>query len=302
MRFDNLDLNLLYALDVLLEENSITKAANRLHITQSAMSGILKRLREYFDDELLVKHGRQMQPTAFALSLQEPIREILLSIRATVGSKDQRELATSRRHFRFVTTDYAVTVLLADVVQDIGQHAPNLSFEFMRPDQNAAAALVRGDVDFMIVPESYVDKSQGHHQLFTEEFVCVVWEGNQHVQSELSVAQYSAMDHVTVGFGPDRELSLEHLLLNEQSQQRKLRVTCSDFTSLPQFLLGTQRIATMHRRLARYYARFLPLRILESPVPLPKLVEYLVWNKTMGNDPVLIWVRDYILSAVKQMD
>lgn len=99
MRFNHLDLNLLVALDVLLEEQNITRAAERLHMTQSATSGVLGRLRTYFEDELLVQVGRKMQPTPFALELVHPVREVLLTIKSSITAKPVFAPTTSKRHF-----------------------------------------------------------------------------------------------------------------------------------------------------------------------------------------------------------
>lgn len=113
MRFNHLDLNLLVALDVLLEEQNITRAAERLHMTQSATSGVLARLRTYFEDELLVQVGRKMQPTPYATELAKPVREVLLTIQSSITAKPVFDPATSKRHFRLVTSDYLISVLFA---------------------------------------------------------------------------------------------------------------------------------------------------------------------------------------------
>ena len=301
MRFEHLDLNLLYALDVLLEERSITRSAERLHMTQSATSGVLKRLREYFEDELLVQHGRQMQPTPYALELQEPVREIILKIRSTIVTKQTFEPATSKRHFRVVTADYAVTVLISDVLRELSQEAPNMPFEFVSPDDNTEQLLVRGDVDLLIAPERYIIDGQPHHLLFEEEFVCVIWEGNSKIKDRLSLDTYMNSGHITVGFGPNRHLSTEQWFIDHHNVTRKLDVISSDFNTLPQLVIGTDRIATMHKRLASYFAHYLPLRILKSPVELPLLRELLIWNKTMDNDAMHGWVRQKIIDAAESL-
>lgn len=119
MRFNHLDLNLLVALDVLLEEQNITRAAERLHMTQSATSGVLGRLRLYFEDELLAQVGRKMQPTPYARELAAPVREILLTIQSSITAKPVFDPATSKRHFRLITSDYLISVLFARVIQKI---------------------------------------------------------------------------------------------------------------------------------------------------------------------------------------
>lgn len=102
MRFNQLDLNLLAALDILLEEQNITRAAERLHMTQSATSCVLGRLRTYFEDELLVQVGRKMQPTPYALELAKPVREVLLTIRGSITTKQVFDPTNSKRHFRLI--------------------------------------------------------------------------------------------------------------------------------------------------------------------------------------------------------
>lgn len=181
MRFNHLDLNLLVALDVLLEEQNITRAAERLHMTQSATSGVLGRLRSYFEDELLVQVGRKMQPTNYALELAKPVREVLLTIQSSITAKPVFDPATSKRHFRLVTSDYLISVLFAQVIQKIHQEAPNITFEMLGPSDNSGELLVRGEVDLMIVPERYTIDGHPSKLLFEEEHVCVVWQGNTQV-------------------------------------------------------------------------------------------------------------------------
>ena len=116
MRLDRFDLNLLVVLDALLEERNVTKASERLHIGQSAASGALGRLRDYFGDELLVPVGRKLTLTPLAQSLVEPVRDTLLRARATIARKPGFDPATAERRFSICASDYVTTVLLAAVV------------------------------------------------------------------------------------------------------------------------------------------------------------------------------------------
>src|SRR5215213_10127915 len=117
------DLNLLVALDALLTERNVTRAGNRLHLSQSAMSGALARLRHYFRDELLVPVGRQMALTPVAEGLVEPVRDILLQIRGTLGSKPQFDPLTATRHMSLAVSDYVADILMADVLRRARQEA-----------------------------------------------------------------------------------------------------------------------------------------------------------------------------------
>lgn len=302
MRFNHLDLNLLVALDVLLEEQNITRAAERLHMTQSATSGVLGRLRTYFEDELLVQVGRKMQPTPYATELAKPVREVLLTIQSSITAKPVFDPATSKRHFRLVTSDYLISVLFAQVIQKIHQEAPHITFEMLGPSDNSGELLVRGEVDLMIVPERYIIEGHPSRLLFEEEHVCVVWQGNTQVGHSLSLEQYMEMGHVSVGFGRTRHMSIEEWFMNQYGFNRRIEVVTNDFNTLPQLVVGTQRIATMHQRLANLYAQYLPLRILPPPVKIPVMFEYLLWHRSVDGDPMHRWLRERISAFIQHLE
>ncbi len=152
MRYQRIDLNLLVALDALLAARSVTRAAERMHMTQSAMSGTLARLREHFDDQLLVQVGRSMQLTPRAESLIQPVREIILKVDSTLGVRPDFDPPTANRHFVIIASDYVSNVLLAEVLRRISLVAPGLSFD-VRPTNNAMAQdLDQGRVDFLVTP------------------------------------------------------------------------------------------------------------------------------------------------------
>lgn len=302
MRLEHLDLNLLVALDVLLEECNITRSAERLNMTQSATSGILKRLRLYFDDELLVQVGRKMLPTPCALELQEPVRDVMLKIRSSIVNRQTFDPKLSKRHIRIISADFAITVLLSKVIHDLQEQAPGLSFEILNPYQQAENMLARGEVDFLLLPERYTSKEHPSEMLFAEEHVCVVWKDNPLVEDTINFEQYIDMGHVSVGFGSKRELSIEDWFMKQYDVQRRIEVISCDFNTLPQLVVGTNRIATMHKRLAEYYAQYLPLKVIPTPVKLPVMREHLQWHRVMENDPLHRWVREKIQSAAAALD
>jgi LysR family nod box-dependent transcriptional activator len=302
MRLEHLDLNLLVALDVLLEECNITRSSERLNMTQSATSGILKRLRIYFEDDLLVQVGRNMQPTPVALELQEPVRDVMLKIRSSIVNRQTFDPSVSKRHIRIISADFAITVLLSKVILDLQHEAPGISFEILNPYQQAENMLARGEVDFLLLPERYTSKDHPSKMLFVEEHVCVVWKGNSLVDDQISFAQYIDMGHVSVGFGSKRELSIEDWFMKQYDVQRRIEVISCDFNTLPQLVVGTNRIATMHQRLAEYYAQYLPIKLIPTPVKLPVMREHLQWHRVMENDPLHRWVREKIQAAAAALE
>lgn len=300
MRFNHLDLNLLVALDVLLEEQNITRAAERLHMTQSATSGALGRLRTFFQDDLLVQVGRKMQPTPYALDLARPVREVLLTIRSSITTKQTFDPASSRRHFKLMASDYLITVLFSRVIQKIHELAPHITFDISAP--NEEGLLARGDLDLMIAPDIYMVEGHPSQLLFEEEHVCVIWEGNTLIGEQLSLEQYIEMGHVAVGLGRSRGLSIEEWLMNQYGFNRRMEVITHDFNTLPQLVIGTQRVATMHRRLADLYAQYLPLRILPPPVRIPPMREFMAWHRSMDGDPMHRWLRERVQEFITTVD
>jgi len=302
MRFKHLDLNLLVALDVLLEEQNITRAAARLHMTQSATSGVLGRLRTYFEDDLLVQVGRKMMPTPLAKELEIPVREVLLKIQTSITAKPVHDISESKRHFRIMASDYLISVVFAEVIQAVNREAPQITFELMSPGETAVEMLMRGEVDLMIAPEHFIVKDHPSQLLFDEQHVCVVCADNQKIGDRLTLEQYLEMGHVGVAFGRNRTLGIEEWFMSQYGCKRRLEVLTHDFNTLPQLVIGTERVATMHNRLAQLYARSLPLRILPPPVELPTMQEYMSWHRSLDRDPMLRWLREKLVHMTQGPD
>lgn len=301
MRFNRLDLNLLVALDVLLTECNISRAAQRLHMSQSATSGVLGRLRDYFNDELLVQVGRKMEPTLLARRLAEPVRDIIFRVQTTLAIKAGFDPMAATQSFRISSSDYVQTVLLSRLLQEREKQAPGIIFEFMPQSDDVIELLKRGEYDFLIIPERYVTDDHPHVVLFEETFTCVVWEGNDQVGDSLDFDQYMKLGHITPRFGRSRQPSFEDWFIKQYGMGRRVDVVTSSFNSLAQLLVGTTLIATMHTQLARQYANYLPLRLLTPPITIPPLVECLQWPRFLDGDPGHTWLRQLIQNTASQL-
>jgi DNA-binding transcriptional LysR family regulator len=293
MHFHKLDLNLLVALDTLLEERSVSRAADRMNLSQSAMSSSLSRLREYFGDELLIAVGRRMEPTALALSLAPSVREILQRIRVTIQTRPTFDPATAQRRFRIMTSDYLVEVLLADVIRELATIAPGLQLQILPSNEISFAQFLKGDVDAIIVPEEHTMADHPRRVLFEDTFSCVVWSGNTTVREPLTMEQWLAMSHVVVHFGRD-QLTIFERWFAEQSAtaraERRVDIIAPSFGVVPHLVVGTQRVATMHTRHARLYEKLLPLRVLAPPPGFPVMRETLQWHRHLDTDPAIQWL------------
>jgi DNA-binding transcriptional LysR family regulator len=302
MRLERFDLNLLAVLDVLLEERNVTRASERLNISQSGASAALNRLREYFGDELLVLVGRQLTLTPLAQTLVGPVRESLLKVRAAIALRPGFDPATAERRFVVCASDYVTTVVLAHVVQRIAPLAPHLALDIRSPPKDVFQAFERGTIDLLVMPQPYVD-SLPHPQmpLFEDTHVCLFWSGHETISDSLTLEQYMDQGHVAVRFGDERSVSFEEWFLPRYGRQRRVECSVDNFSTMPLLVLGTQRLLTVHRRLARHFARALPLRMVELPFDMPPLIEMLAWPRHLENDPAHRWLREQVQACAREL-
>ena len=302
MHFRQLDLNLLVALDALLAERNITQAGKRVFLTQSAMSGALARLREYFGDELLVQVGRKMVPTPLGESLAAPVRAILMQVQETLQARPSFDPATSARRFTLMMSDFVASVLMADVLRHLADRAPRIQFEILSNDIEVPAdAIERGDTDMLVMPEQFLAPGHPSEPLFRDEYVCIVAADHPEVGDALTLEQYLSLGHVVVQFNRGRNPSVDEWMVGRLGLTRRIEVIAMTFTAIPQYVAGTRRIATVHRRLAEQFARLLPLRILPAPIDLPLLAEAMQWHTQFVNDPGIAWLRTEMRAAAGRM-
>jgi LysR family nod box-dependent transcriptional activator len=292
MRFHQLDLNLLIALDALLTERNITLAGKRLHLSQSAMSSGLSRLRDYFGDELLVLVGRKMVPTPLAESLANPVRKILIEIQSTITAKPEFEPSTSTRRFSLMMSDYVATVLMTQVIQRAAELAPRVNFELLANNVAMPTDLLdRAEIDLLIMPEHTLPDLHPKERLFEDDYVCLAWSQNTAVTDDLTLERYLALGHVALQFTRGQSPLLDDWIRNQFGEVRRIEVIAMNFNLLPQLLIGTQRIATIQRRMAEYYAKLLPLKIVPPPLTPPPMCEAVQWHRSFDRDPGSVWLR-----------
>jgi DNA-binding transcriptional LysR family regulator len=302
MRFGHLDLNLLVALDALLTEKSITLAGQQLHLSQSAVSAALGRLRDYFGDELLVQAGRRMVPTAIGLELAGPVRKILFDIQSTVATRPAFDPVSSDRRFALMMSDYVALVLMVDVVARVAEMAPGISFELIHNNVLAPSEhLDHADIDLLIMPAETVSGGHTNERLFVDDYVCVAWEGNVALGDELTLEKYLSAGHVILQWSRGRTPNIDEFVLSKMGLKRRIEVIAMNFGMLPNFVVGTQRLATVQRRLAEYYVKTMPLKILNAPVDLPVLDESVHWNAAFDQDPARKWLREILRDVAKDL-
>ena len=297
MRFQRLDLNLLVALDALLAEKSVSLAAERICLSQSATSSALARLREYFGDELLIVKGRQMILTARAESLVEPVRAVLDQIRTTIAVMPAFDPGVSDRTIRIMASDYSTEVLLSAVLREFETTAPDMRFEIHAMQDIAPESLERGVIDLLVSLDFALSPNHPSQILFEDDYVVVGWSGNPAMQGPMTKELFFKLGHVTMRFGKARVPAFEDWFIRRQKQQRNVELVAPSFLSVPGLLIGSTRISSMHRRLATRMADYLPLVIQELPLEIPPIREAVQWHITNNNDPAIRWVVEQLAVA-----
>lgn len=302
MHFKNLDLNLLVALDVLLTECSISRAADRLNMSQSAMSNALARLRKYFNDELLVRVGRKLERTPRAERLRDAVRDILVRVDCTISDLPEFVPAESDREFTLFVSDYTLQVLMPHVIQLARAQSTGIHFRLLAQTNEPKRALERGEADLLIIPKSYCSSDHPSETVFREDFLCTVWKGSQRWFKEtMDFEDYAGAGHVVMQPG-DANISFEAWFLQRYGLSRRVEVATFSFTALPHLVLGTDFVATVHARLARQAQRSLPVKLFIPPVQIPKMEQVMQWHQHRTQDPGLVWLRKLILAAAQRMD
>lgn len=298
MRHKTLDLNLLVALDVLLEEQSVTRAAERLHISQPAMSAALARLRDYFNDPLFVMHGKKMVPTATALRLKEPLKTLLRDVDVLVTETTHFDPSTSERRFKISASDYVLSVVLPNLIQRLEQLAPGIIINCVPPSELAPQQLDQGKLDMIIVPEKHISSDHPSDLLFTDRFVAVGCSSNPLLAADhLDEEAFYAAGHVAVDIGANSAPSVGESYLRQRGRERRIEMSVASFLLAPEVVVNTAKITVMHEKLAQLYQQRLPIAIAELPFELPSLREMVQYHASRQNDTGLHW----LIEQMKQL-
>lgn len=300
MHFNRLDLNLLLALDALLAECNTTRAAQRLNLSQSAASGALARLRDYFGDELLIPVGRNMVMTPLAARLRQPIREALQQLRMVLDSRTEFVARESTRHFHVIASDYAVEVVLVAAIQRLSELAPGITIDILPVEASCADQMQRCRADLALLPAPAAVEHLRQEVLIEDHLACLAWRGNTLLHNRLTVDQYHALGHVASACsGMGSALPGRHLVGAHAAPRVEVRTR--SVAQIPALLANTNRIAIVNSRLAQLYARQFPLRHLSLAFDAPMPSECMQWLKVYDHDPAHVWLRQLLRETAKMV-
>jgi DNA-binding transcriptional LysR family regulator len=295
--FKAFDLNLLVVFDVLMAERSVTRAAERLNRTQSAISHALSRLRERLDDPLLIKSGRRMQATPFALELIEQTRPILRGIQRALSAREPFDPAISRRVFRLGAPDFAVG-LFNRLISALRAEAPGAAIEWTGPRETMLLDVAEGLTDFAIAPAA-LPVPDGVVASPIGELGWQCFARHDHPAfGRWGRASWSRWPHLVVRVG-DQLAGPVDAAAAAVGIERRIIAWVPNFLAVAPVLAAGDLLATLPALALAAIGAHYELVAREVPFPLPPIPHVLLWSAARTNDPEVKWLRDKLLPIAR---
>jgi DNA-binding transcriptional LysR family regulator len=289
------DLNLLLALKALLEEQNVSRAAEKLCLSQPAMSHVLSRLRNQLDDPILVKSASGMVPTARALALLEPTVAVLREIERIVESPPKFDPATSRRRFVIATSDYVVFAVLPKLAESIMRIAPNIELNIRQPIVGPPhIALEKENIDVAIGFDAIFGNTPHicSDALMDESMVCLTRQCNAAVPGdEITLEQFLDCKHMLITWR-EAGTGLVDDCLAKLGLRRNVSFILPNFLTTPWILEKTDLLLCLPRRMADTFVQLAPLKILPIPIDLPRYELRMLWHPRYEKDHAHMWLRE----------
>ncbi len=301
MRFKKLDLNLLVALDHMLTLQSVSGAADKMFMSQSAMSNALTRLRDYFDDPLLVQVGERMVLTPQAETMKDAIRDILVRVEATIDAQPEFDPTVSNRRFNVLVSDYTLRVLMPLVVAEMERQGARCGLNIVAQKETPYLLLERGEADLLITPDLFMSGDHPASLLFEDKYVVVAWSKGAHANVDMDLDRYQETPHAVMVPPGSTSNPAEAQLLEAVGVTRNIDLTAYSFSALPHLIVGTNRIATVHGQLAKVVSQHTPLVIYPLPFETGPFRQMMQWHSYRDRDPGILWLRGVFSNAAETL-
>jgi len=287
------ELKLLVIFNVIMTENSITRAAERLSMTQPAVSNAVARMRILWKDELLVPDGRKVQPTSYAKNLWDKIRDPLHSINQAVEPEDFQP-KSAKRTFRVALPDIALDALWLDMRKLFEQEAPGLNLHAVPYTIACTKALLDdADVDLVIGQSNRSLESICSDHLFDTSYVCVMRIGHPLAKKRLTVEEFALAQHLLVSLSGDIASPTDQAL-QQLGFTRRIAFTVNNFSSAIPIIKDSDLIAILPTDLIHNHLACGDLAITPTPIDIPHTSISMLWHKRQSGDKGLIWLRQHI--------
>lgn len=292
-----LDLNLLVTLEALLEEQNVTRAARRLHLSQPAVSAQLARLRDLFADPLLIPAQRGMTPTVKADELLAPLRNALDQVRATVGRDGDFDPSKARLSVSIACTDYLQVALAQPLVLELRRQAPGIRVALRILDiPRLAMQMAHGEVDLALMTPGDAPPGLYTRSLFEERYVLIGRKDHPRLRRKLTVAQFAQLDHVVVSLrGGDFTTSVDDMLAG-LGIRRNVVLSAASFLFVPGMVARSDLVALVPQRLVSTHADH--LRVVDCPVAVQRFEVGMLWHERSHVHAGQRWVREMLEAMV----
>ncbi|WP_373962690.1 LysR family transcriptional regulator [Kosakonia sacchari] len=300
INLNRLDLNLLLTLDVLLREHNVTRAAQRLNLSQPSVSVQLARLREIFDDPLLLPGPRGMQPTVRADELREPLRQALEALERAVSPVNAFDPARASVTWRIAATDYTESAVLLPLLGTLRRDAPasRLAVFELNPGQIKRQA-EQGDIDLFFHLREGAPASLHQRLLFTERYVLAGRLGHPALKRRPSLKQFCQLEHVIVSPEGGGFQAATDDALAARELTRNVVLSVPHFLFMLDALARTDLVAVLPERLV---ATTGALQVVDPPLDLPGFDMLMLWHERLHRDPGHKWLRQQVLAALANAD
>lgn len=296
MNLRTLDLNLLRVLDALVRERHVTRAAERLHLSQPAMSNALNRLRAAIDDPVLVRGKGGMVPTPRALALAEPVGAALASLEQALRAGQAVVPAELQLTLTVAMADYYGLILLPPLLNRLRALAPGVKVSVLPLNPATVSRdLAQGRIDLALgILRQLVPDDLHSAFVFADDFVCIARRDHPVIKGRLGLRQFTALPHALISPRGGSFVGVVDEELARQGLKREVVVSVPHFMLLPPLIRATDLIGTMPRRLARHAAAGGELQLLKPPLPLEGYEVHQVWHPRTDADPVQTWLRGVV--------
>lgn len=294
MELKDLDLNLLVVFNQVLVERSVSKAADNLGVTQSAVSNCLARLRKALDDQLFLRTPAGMDPTPFAEQLAEPVAYVLGALYSALNQRTTFEPLTSQRSFKIGMSDIGEIYTLSALMDELERGAPGVSISTVRNTAvNLKDEMEAGHVDLAIGLLPQLKAGFFQRRLLRQGYVCMFRHGHTLDKRKISLKEFSDAAHVVVVSAGTGHGKVDELL-DRSGVKRRVRLTVPHYVALGQILQSTDMIATVPALFAQKVIGPFGLVAVSHPAPLPKIAINLFWHAKYHKDPANQWLRGLI--------
>lgn len=291
MNIKDIDLNLLNVFAAIYKEQNISRAAERLGLSQPATSNALNRLRRMLDDPLFIRNARGVTPTPRAQELAEPIEKAFDLIQTSINNKSDFKYHSAKRTFNVAMSDYCEFILMPKVIEWMGNSAPGIRINITPIEGgDLSADFEQGKLDLAIGNIPFLNDSFRKQRLFEEEFVVLIRRGHPRAKDQLSLKDFVELPHIIFAPRSVRGSEIDRML-KEKNLQRRVSLQVPNFLSLPAIVSKSDHIAITPLRIAQAFRDIYPIKLLKLPIKICPATISQYWPKRLHKDSGLEWLR-----------